>query len=220
MKTPKLFNMIFIGMCFCIAIVAFINVRGTSYTIDMPVSSKPYEFWVEDTLTSSSTSEVLSSVTSNSSSNTIPSNMESSVPLQNDSDNDEVTIEPPPIPIKSIEIPQASSVDPIIIDYNGSNADWEENEQDSVTSESQSSSEQINPPPQNPDSEEEYTGMVNINTATLEMLCSLDGIGEVTAQKIIDFRTVNGGFQTIEDIMLVSGIGDKKYNAIKSRLTV
>lgn len=56
---------------------------------------------------------------------------------------------------------------------------------------------------------------VNINTAGVEELMALDGIGESTANKIIDDRTTNGPFATIDDIKRVSGIGDKKFEAIK-----
>ncbi len=64
------------------------------------------------------------------------------------------------------------------------------------------------------------TGKVNINTATVEQLTTLKGVGESTAQKIINYRQQNGSFKTIEDIKNVSGIGDKKYAAIKDSITV
>ena len=54
---------------------------------------------------------------------------------------------------------------------------------------------------------------VNINTASLEELDALDGVGPSTAQKIIDYRTANGPFKTIDDIKNVSGIGDAKFAA-------
>ncbi len=64
------------------------------------------------------------------------------------------------------------------------------------------------------------SGKVNINTATADQLTTLKGIGESTAQKIIDYRQQNGSFKSIEDIKNVSGIGDKKYAAIKDSITV
>ena len=62
--------------------------------------------------------------------------------------------------------------------------------------------------------------LVNINTASLEELDTLPGIGPTTAQKIIDYREENGPFATIEDIVNVSGIGAATYEDIKDLITV
>ena len=64
------------------------------------------------------------------------------------------------------------------------------------------------------------TGKININTASKEALMELDGIGETLAQRIIDYRETYGGFDSIEEIQQVSGIGDKRYAAIKDYITV
>lgn len=56
---------------------------------------------------------------------------------------------------------------------------------------------------------------ININTATLEELDTLPGIGEATANKILQHREENGKFASIEDIKNVNGIGDKKYENLK-----
>jgi len=65
-----------------------------------------------------------------------------------------------------------------------------------------------------------YSGAVDLNTATAEELQSLNGIGEVLAQRIIDYRNANGGFRSVEEIMNVKGIAEKKFAAIRDRITV
>lgn len=67
---------------------------------------------------------------------------------------------------------------------------------------------------------EENEGLININTATSEKLQELTGIGSSTAKKIIAYREENGEFNSIEDIKNVSGIGESKFEAIKSDITV
>ena len=62
--------------------------------------------------------------------------------------------------------------------------------------------------------------IVNLNTATLTELDALQGVGPATAQKIIDYRTANGPFKTIEELKNVSGIGDAKFAALKPYVTV
>lgn len=56
---------------------------------------------------------------------------------------------------------------------------------------------------------------ISINSATLEELTTLNGIGPATAQKIIDYRNRVGSFQSLEDIMNISGIKEKLYAKIK-----
>ena len=62
--------------------------------------------------------------------------------------------------------------------------------------------------------------IVNINTDSVEELEKLDGIGEKTAERIINYRRQNGDFEVIEDIMRVNGIGKKKFAAIKDFICV
>ena len=62
--------------------------------------------------------------------------------------------------------------------------------------------------------------LVNINTASLAELDALQGVGPSTAQKIIDYRTANGPFASIDDIKNVSGIGDAKFAAMQGSITV
>ena len=63
-------------------------------------------------------------------------------------------------------------------------------------------------------------GKVNINTASVEQLDTLPGVGESTAQKIIADREANGPFSSPEDLKRVSGIGDKKYAELADLITV
>lgn len=62
--------------------------------------------------------------------------------------------------------------------------------------------------------------LVNINTAGAAELDTLPGIGATLAQRIIDYRTQNGPFETIEEIKNVNGIGDSTYNNLKDLITV
>lgn len=61
---------------------------------------------------------------------------------------------------------------------------------------------------------------INLNTATLEQLDTLDGVGPATAQKILDERTRRGGFRSVEDLGTVPGIGPKRLAAIRPRVRV
>ena len=65
----------------------------------------------------------------------------------------------------------------------------------------------------------QFSGKVNVNTATVEELDTLDGIGEVLAQWIIDYRQANGPFEKPEDLLEVKGIGEKKLAAIIDDIT-
>ena len=62
--------------------------------------------------------------------------------------------------------------------------------------------------------------LVNINTATLEELDKLPGIGPTTAQNIIDYRTEHGPFQRIEDLMNVPNVGPATFDRLKELITV
>jgi competence protein ComEA len=61
---------------------------------------------------------------------------------------------------------------------------------------------------------------VNINTANLKTLTALKGIGPERAKNIIDYRTKNGNFKSIEDLKKVKGIGDKIFSQISSLIRV
>ncbi|MDR3225187.1 MAG: helix-hairpin-helix domain-containing protein [Clostridiales Family XIII bacterium] len=62
--------------------------------------------------------------------------------------------------------------------------------------------------------------MININSADVAALQVLNGVGPVTAQKIVDYRTSNGAFAKIEDLKNVSGIGEKTFEKLKEHITV
>ena len=64
------------------------------------------------------------------------------------------------------------------------------------------------------------TSLVNINTATLEELVTLDGIGTVKAQAIIDYRENNGDFISVRELCNVEGIGEKVLEKIIDKITV
>ncbi|WP_434797248.1 helix-hairpin-helix domain-containing protein [Terrisporobacter vanillatitrophus] len=64
------------------------------------------------------------------------------------------------------------------------------------------------------------TSQININIATIEELDTLPGVGEATANKIINYRSENGEFKSIEEIKSVNGIGDKKFEEIKDLICV
>ena len=60
---------------------------------------------------------------------------------------------------------------------------------------------------------------VNLNTASLEQLVSLPGVGEKKATAIIEYRTKNGKFKSVEDLMNVKGVGKKMLDKLKGQIT-
>ena len=62
--------------------------------------------------------------------------------------------------------------------------------------------------------------LVSINSAGIEELTTLPGIGKTTAQKIIDYRQKKGSFLSLEELMNVKGIGKSKYEKIKGSITL
>jgi competence protein ComEA len=61
---------------------------------------------------------------------------------------------------------------------------------------------------------------LNLNAATIDQLETLPGIGRKTAERIIEYRTKNGGFKRIEDLMNVKGIGEKSFLKLKPLIAV
>ena len=61
---------------------------------------------------------------------------------------------------------------------------------------------------------------VDLNRAGIEELVKLPGVGEIVAQRIVDYREENGAFQATEELMNVRGIGEKTYLKLEPYLTV
>ena len=81
-------------------------------------------------------------------------------------------------------------------------------------------SKQTEPKKSSDSSEKKVTFPVNINTASKKELDALPGIGEVLAQRIIDYRSANGLFSTVDDLTKVKGIGAKTLEKLKPYATV
>ena len=64
------------------------------------------------------------------------------------------------------------------------------------------------------------SGLIDLNQADAQTLETLPGIGEVLAQRIVEYRTANGPFQSVEELLQVSGIGESKLAAIRDAITV
>ena len=63
-------------------------------------------------------------------------------------------------------------------------------------------------------------GLVNINTADEKALDSLPGLGPAMAKRIIEYRSVNGSFQKLEDLKKVKGIGEAKFARLKDKVSL
>ncbi|MFF5211874.1 helix-hairpin-helix domain-containing protein [Streptosporangium sp. NPDC000396] len=64
------------------------------------------------------------------------------------------------------------------------------------------------------------TVVLDLNTATAEQLEQLPGVGQVLAQRIVEYRDSHGGFRNVEQLREVSGIGDRKYAEMKDKVRV
>jgi competence protein ComEA len=64
----------------------------------------------------------------------------------------------------------------------------------------------------------EPAGPISLNTATPEQLDQLEGVGPATAQKILDWRKQHGGFRSVDDLKQITGIGPKRFEALKDNV--
>lgn len=65
-----------------------------------------------------------------------------------------------------------------------------------------------------------YDGKMDINTATVQQLQLLPGVGESIAKRIVDYRTEHGRFTVIEELMNVTGIGEKKFEGLRDYIKI
>ena len=98
-----------------------------------------------------------------------------------------------------------------VIESNNNTSSNNGSSSDNVTSSSEAKTDTTTQP---------TTSKVNINTASLNELMGISGIGEAKAKAIIEYRNTKGKFKTIEDIKNVSGIGEALYEKIKNSITI
>ena len=67
---------------------------------------------------------------------------------------------------------------------------------------------------------DEKVARVNLNTASVEELTALPGIGPSYAKRIVDYREKNGPFKKVEDLLNVQGIGEKTFEKLRDRVTI
>jgi competence protein ComEA len=61
---------------------------------------------------------------------------------------------------------------------------------------------------------------LNLNTATVQQLEALPGVGPVLAKRIVEFRQKKGGFKRVEELLAVPGISEKKWKVLRERVDV
>jgi len=212
LKAKKFLNIIYIFSAICLCLIAFVifdsknTVLNSGTNTNLNADNAPYEYWEGE----------------NQNANPDIQN-EDGQETQND-DKNQTPITLPNNDGEGLENQEVTGVigtekddAKLIINPNGS-GEYQNGIGSQNAGNTQASTASKSPPTASKNAE--YTGMVNLNSASFEQLCSLDGIGEVLAQRIIDYRKSHGGFKKIEEIMDVSGIAEKKFAGIKDRITV
>lgn len=74
--------------------------------------------------------------------------------------------------------------------------------------------------PAGPDGSTSAGGLIDLNTATAEQLDTLPGVGEVTAERILEWRARNGRFTSVEQLREVDGIGERRFATLRGQVTV
>ena len=67
---------------------------------------------------------------------------------------------------------------------------------------------------------QQMAALININTADEATLATIEHVGKVRAQAIVQYRQENGPFKTVEELKKVRGIGDKIFDGIKAKITI
>lgn len=90
----------------------------------------------------------------------------------------------------------------------------------STFSKSESNTQQFSPSLTESSSTSSSKGKININTADVSELMQIPSVGSVIAQRIIDYRSENGIFYSLNELLLIEGIGESKLSKIKDYVTV
>ncbi len=93
-------------------------------------------------------------------------------------------------------------------------------EETAVVSPTAEQSDSLSETEETEDPEDPEETELDLNSATKEQFMSLPGVGDVLAQRIVDYRAEHGEFHSIEELKNVSGIGDKTFQALKDRIKV